>query len=145
MKEIIGDMWQEHAEGAVVAITTNGAVNKVGRAVMLRGCARQAREHFPELMKTLGSLISQHGNHVFDLGHQIVSFPVETDPCQVPEMGLIEQSCRELVELADYKGWQKVVVPRPGCGGGGLEWLEVKTILERHFDKRFHVITIQEQ
>jgi len=145
MKEIIGDMWQEHAEGAVVAITTNGAVNKVGRAVMLRGCARQAREHSPELMKTLGSLISQHGNHVFDLGHQIVSFPVETDPYQVPEMGLIEQSCRELVELADYKGWQKVVVPRPGCGGGGLEWLEVKTILERHFDERFHVITIQEQ
>jgi hypothetical protein len=112
---------------------------------MLRGCARQAREHFPELMKTLGSLISQHGNHVFDLGHQIVSFPVETDPYQVPEMGLIEQSCRELVELADYKGWQKVVVPRPGCGGGGLEWLEVKTILERYFDERFHVITIQEQ
>lgn len=145
MKEIIGDMWQEHAKGAVVAITTNGTVNKVGRAVMLRGCARQAREHFPELMKTLGSLISQHGNHVFDLGHQIVSFPVETDPYQVPEMGLIEQSCRELVELADYKGWQKVVVPRPGCGGGGLEWLEVKTILERHFDERFHVITIQEQ
>jgi hypothetical protein len=145
MKEIIGDMWQEHAKGAVVAITTNGTVNKVGRAVMLRGCARQAREHFPELMKTLGSLISQHGNHVFDLGHQIVSFPVETDPYQVPETGLIEQSCRELVELADYKGWQKVVVPRPGCGGGGLEWLEVKTILERHFDERFHVITIQEQ
>jgi hypothetical protein len=132
-------------KGAVVAITTNGTVNKVGRAVMMRGCARQAREHFPELMKTLGSLISQHGNHVFDLGHQIVSFPVETDPYQVPETGLIEQSCRELVELADYKGWQKVVVPRPGCGGGGLEWLEVKTILERYFDERFHVITIQEQ
>ena len=83
MKEIIGDMWQEHAEGTVVAITTNGAVNKVGRAIMLRGCARQAREQFPELMKTLGSLISLHGNHVFDLGHQIVSFPVETDPYQV--------------------------------------------------------------
>ena len=42
MKEIIGDMWQEHAEGAVVAITTNGAVNKVGKAIMMRGCARQA-------------------------------------------------------------------------------------------------------
>jgi len=145
MKEIIGDMWQEHAEGAVVAITTNGAVNKVGRAIMLRGCARQARDRYPELLQTLGTLIRRHGNHVFDLGHQIVSFPVETDPYQVPEMGLIDQSCRELVELADYKGWQKVVVPRPGCGGGGLEWLEVKTILERHFDERFHVITIQER
>ena len=115
MKEIIGDMWQEHAEGAVVAITTSGAVNKVGKATMLRGCARQARARYPDLLQTLGALIRQHGNHVFDLGHQIVSFPVEVDPYQVPEMRLIEQSCRELVELADYKGWQKIVVPRPGC------------------------------
>ena len=45
MKEIVGDLWHEHAEGNVVAITTNGSVNKVGRAVMLRGCARQAPEH----------------------------------------------------------------------------------------------------
>ncbi len=145
MKEIVGDMWQEHAEGAVVAITTNGAVNKVGRAIMLRGCARQARVRYPELLQTLGELLRRHGNHVFDLGHQIVSFPVEVDPYQVPEMRMIDQSCRELVELTDYKGWQKVVVPRPGCGGGGLEWQEVKTILERHFDERFYVIRIQER
>jgi hypothetical protein len=145
MKEIVGDMWQEHAEGAVVAITTNGAVNKVGRAIMLRGCARQARVLYPELLQTLGELLRRHGNHVFDLGHQIVSFPVEVDPYQVPEMRMIDQSCRELVELTDYKGWQKVVVPRPGCGGGGLEWQEVKTILERHFDERFYVIRIQER
>ena len=92
MKEIVGDMWQEHAEGAVVAITTNGAVNKVGRAIMLRGCARQARVRYPELLQTLGELLRRHGNHVFDLGHQIVSFPVEVDPYQVPEMRMIDQS-----------------------------------------------------
>lgn len=144
MKEIAGDLWQEHAGGAVVAITTNGAVNKVGKAIMQRGCARQARERYPELLKTLGTLIRHHGNHVFDLGHHIVSFPVEVDPYQVPEMRLIDRSCRELVDLADYKGWQKVVVPRPGCGGGGLEWPEVRIILARHFDKRFHIISAKE-
>jgi hypothetical protein len=133
---------KERAEGTVVAITTNGAVNKVGMAILLHGCVRQARDRYPELLQTSGALIRRHGNHVFDLGHQIVSFPLEADPDQFPEMLLIEQSCRELVELADYKGWQKFVVPRPGCGGGGLEWQKVKTILERHFDERFHVITI---
>ena len=111
-------------------------------AIMLRGCVHQARYRYPELLQTLGALIRCHGNHVFDLGHQIVCFPVEADPYQFPEMHLIEQSCRELVELANYKGWQKVVVPRSGCGGGGLEWQKVKTILEWHFDERFHVITI---
>ena len=50
MKEIVGDMWSEHAQGAVVAITTNGAVNKVGEAIMLRGCARQARNRYPDTL-----------------------------------------------------------------------------------------------
>ena len=108
MKEIIGDMWQEHAEGAVVAITTNGAVNKVGRAIMLRGCARQARARYPELLQTQGALIRRHGNHVFDLGHQIVSFPVEADPYQVPEMRLIEQSCREWSNLPITKAGRRL-------------------------------------
>lgn len=144
MQEITGDLWVENASGAVVAITTNGAVTKVGRAIMLRGCDRQARERFPDILKTLGTLIRHHGNHVFDLGHQIVSFPIKEGPYQVPELSLIEQSCRELVELADYKGWCKVVVPRPGCGSGGLEWSDVRNILVRHLDERFHITTIKE-
>jgi O-acetyl-ADP-ribose deacetylase (regulator of RNase III) len=144
MQEISGDLWSEHARGAVVAITTNGTVDKVGRAIMLRGCARQAREQFPDILKTLGTLIRHHGNHVFDLGHQIVSFPIEENPYQVPEPRLIEQSCRELVELADYKGWRKIVVPRPGCGSGGLQWSDVRKILARHLDERFHIITMKE-
>jgi len=77
-----------------VAITTNGAVNKVSMAILLHGCVRQARDRYPELLQTSGALIRRHGNHVFDLGHQIVSFPVEADPDQFLEMLLIEQSCR---------------------------------------------------
>jgi hypothetical protein len=143
MHEIVGDIWQEHAEGAVVAITTSGTLTKNGKAVMLRGCARQARDRFPDLPQILGEQLLNHGRHVFDLGRRIVSFPVEVDSYRNPELGIIEASCRELVELADYKGWQKIVVPRPGCGGGGLEWPVVKPVLERYFDARFYVITMQ--
>jgi len=144
VNEMVGDLWAEHAAGSVVAITTNGMVNRVGRAIMPRGCARQARERFPDLLQTLGSLLRHHGNHVFDLGHKIVSFPVEEDPYQNSDIRLIEQSCKELVELAEIKGWQKIVVPRPGCGGGGLSWSLVKSVVAKHFDDRFHVITMEE-
>ena len=141
MKEIVGDLWQEHAAGSVIAITTNSMVSKAGKAIMLRGCARQAADRYRELTGILGTQIVNHGNHVFDLGRRIVSFPIEVDPYQTPDKRLIEQSCRELVELVDYKGWKKVVVPRPGCGGGGLSWTEVRPILEKYFDDRFMVIT----
>ena len=141
MAEVTGDIWQRHAEGAVVAITTNGMLTKAGIAIMPRGCAAQARLRFPRLPRTLGDLIRLHGNHVFDLGLRLVSFPVEEDPYRVADLRLIERSCRELVELTDYKGWQRVFVPRPGCGGGGLEWAEVRSVLARYFDGRFQVIS----
>jgi len=141
MREITGDIWTEHRQGAVVAVTTGGLVDARGMAVMPRGCARQASDRFPGLRQRLGGLLRAHGNHVFDLGDGVVSFPVEESPYDLPDLRIIERSCRELVELADLSGWLRVVVPRPGCGGGGLEWANVRSVLERYFDYRFLVIS----
>jgi hypothetical protein len=144
VRELQGDLWELHVQGAVVAVTTGGQVNPDGCCAMPRGCANQARERFPGLAWTLGQQILSHGNHVSDLGRRVVSFPVENSPLEVPGLKLIEQSSRELVELTDYKGWTRVVVPRPGCGGGGLEWPTVSQLLERFFDDRFLVISVAE-
>ena len=140
MKEVSGDLWDFHSRGSVVAITTNGQVQKDGTCPMPRGCARQARERFAQLPWVLGQQLLYHGNHVLDLGGRIVSFPVENSPQENPQLSLIERSCRELVELTDYKGWREVAVPRPGCGGGGLDWDEVRPILARYLDDRFVIV-----
>ncbi len=139
MREIFGNLWDYHGQ-AVIGVTTAGQVSRKGECIMLRGCARQARERFPDLPKKLGELIRAHGNHVFYLGKGIFNFPVENSPFEVPDFRLIERSCRELVVLTDREGWARVVLPRPGCGGGGLEWSSVRPILERYLDERFLVI-----
>jgi len=141
MIEVSADMWS-YLGKAVIAITTGGAVSRSGRCAMPRGCAAQARERFPGLDEQLGQLILAHGNHVFCLDHGLVSFPVEATPYEVPSLALIEQSCSELVTLADEKGWRQVVVPRPGCGGGGLSWGDVRPIVESYFDDRFIIISL---
>ncbi len=140
MNLITGDLWDFHQQGYVVAITTGGMVQKNGTCAMPRGCARQAADKYKMLAYTLGEQIKLHGIHVFDLGNKIVAFPVEKSPLERPELEMIEQSCIELVELCNYKQWEKIVVPRPGCGLGGLQWKDVKPILEKHFDERFIVI-----
>jgi hypothetical protein len=106
-----------------------------------RGCARQAREHFPDLTSRLGVLLSQGGNHVHQISDGLVSFPVEESPWANPEMRLIRRSAQELRALADREGWVRIIVPRPGCGGGGLSWQEVRPLLEEVFDDRFTVIS----
>ena len=140
MREIRGDLWDFHGR-AVIGITTCGQLNPKGECLMLRGCARQAKIRFPELPAILGGLIQSRGNHVFCLGGGIFNFPVENSSFEVPDLALIQRSCRELAALADALGWPEVILPRPGCGTGGLEWLEVRPLLSRHFDRRFRIIT----
>ena len=139
MREISGNIW-EYQKTAIVAVTTNGQVTK-NASVMGRGVAAQAARLFPWFPGRLGACIAENGNHVHYLGDNLVSFPVEVSPYAVPDLGLIERSARELAALADEAGWTTIVVPRPGCGGGGLSWHDVRPLLERHFDDRFLVIT----
>lgn len=143
MLETVGDIW-EYAESAVIAITTNGAVTRDGRAVFGRGVARQAFSRHTGLAENLGMLLAQYGNHVFDLGCGLVSFPVEETPWSLPDPRIIARSAEELRLLADRSGWERIVVPRPGCGGGGLRWKEVQPLLESRFDDRFLVISLPE-
>lgn len=140
MRETVGDIW-EYAGRGVIAITTNGSLTKDGRAIFGRGVARQASQRYSGLAAALGGFLAAQGNHVFDLGGGIVSFPVEETPWSLPEPRLIARSAEELRCLADHSGWGRIVVPRPGCGGGGLLWQDVRPLLEACFDHRFIVIS----
>ena len=142
MREAHADLWELYASGAVVAVTTNGLVGRDGRAHVGRGCAREALRRFPWFGARLGALITARGNHVFHVGERVVSFPVEHHPLENPDLKLIERSARELAVLADAERWPCVVLPRPGCGGGGLTWGEARPLLVPHLDDRFLVVTI---
>ncbi|NTV49082.1 MAG: ADP-ribose-binding protein [Geobacteraceae bacterium] len=140
MLETIGDIWEYADRGCIVVITTNGSLTPDGRAVLGRGIAKQAAVYFPGLAEKLGRRLAEHGNHVLDLGCGIVSFPVEETAWSQPDLRIIANSAEELRRLADRSGWDRIVVPRPGCGGGGLAWKDVQPLLEPWFDERFTVI-----
>lgn len=55
---------------------------------------------------------------------------------------LVRRSCEELLALTNEKGWEKVLLTRPGCGLGGLDWVrQVKPMLEEiGLDDRFIVV-----
>lgn len=141
MIELTGNLWDWDADATV--ITTNGSVRRDGYAVMGRGVARQAAIRYPNLPLRLGHMIAAVGNHVVMFGgydRWIITFPVKlnwNEPA-IPE--LIARSCTELVKQIDsLPGWENIVLPRPGCGNGHLQWSDVRPILQAQLDDRFLV------
>jgi hypothetical protein len=56
---------------------------------------------------------------------------------------IILRSAKQLVAMADKFGWQRIVIPRPGCGAGELLWDDVEPILAPVLDDRFDVISFR--
>lgn len=142
MKEVRGNIWDFYNKGHWIVITTNGTVKATGEAVMGKGVALQAKRKFPDLPQGLGSCIAHFGNLVVNLdgpakNRKILSFPVKHNWWEKADLALIEESTKA---LAAFAANGKVYMVRPGCGNGGLDWKDVKPILEKYLDDRFVVV-----
>ena len=140
MIEIFGNFWDEL--GDLHVITTNGTVKRNGGAVMGRGIAAQAKRKLPYIDATLGQAIRDKGNNVHCLGmwgrYEIASFPVKWNWWEDADLELIERSAHQLVALSEE--YHKIVMVRPGCGNGNLEWDVVKPVLNPILDDSFYII-----
>lgn len=164
MKTATLDIWLEPADA--ICITTNGHVKKNGQAVMGRGTALGAAQRYYGIQALLGTKISKKGNRVHRLTRKnaqlpylklarkngplltptpwhIVSFPVKHDWKDDADLKLIKSSCSQLKKLIDKMGWEKVLLPRPGCGNGNLSWKKVKSVVKDvlGYDDRIVVVT----
>lgn len=152
MKRMFGDLWtlaeQEAALGAVVAvcITTNGDVTRAGRAAMGRGVALEAKQKFARdgLDARLGWMLGSAGNRVYPLAvggpYDLFSFPVKHHWREKADLDLIEKSAHELDFFVTRGGYDVVLLPRPGCGNGGLDWVDVKPRID-FLDDRYYEVT----
>jgi hypothetical protein len=145
MREAVGDLWV--LGGDARCITTNGTLTKTGRGVMGRGVALQAKSRYLGIEKRLANHLRLQGNHVGvllevgeDVSVPLVVFPVKHQWHEHADLNLIKQSAEELVALADRRGWQEVLLPRPGCGNGHLSWALVEKIVRPRLDDRFVVV-----
>jgi O-acetyl-ADP-ribose deacetylase (regulator of RNase III) len=147
MKQARGNIWDlaDTTGSDVLVITTNGFVKANGDCVMGRGIAREARDRIPGIAQKLGTLIRRHGNRAMRVyhapGYWVVSMPTKHVWVDKSDPALIQASARQLVEMADKFGWQSVVMPRPGCGNGGLNWADIEPMLADILDDRFTVCT----
>jgi hypothetical protein len=145
MIEERGDLWTLRADARCV--TTNGEAVGEGKkrhAVMGRGVALQATQRWPDLAHHFAELLDKYSNRPMKLrlledGSWLCSFPVKEHWRDKADESLIMDSAFKLQDMADKFGWQRVVIPRPGCGNGGLDWEYVRDLLMPFLDDRFVV------
>jgi O-acetyl-ADP-ribose deacetylase (regulator of RNase III) len=153
MIEIKGDFW-EHAKNdyEVLVCTTNCVLKNNGELVMGAGIAKQFASKIPVLPKLWGERAKriQEGRLkscvavvLWDLfGKYLVAFPTKYHWKEKSDLKLIERSAFQLLTITEAFGWKKILMTRPGCGKGGLNWEEVEPILKRWLDSRFYVVSI---
>lgn len=143
MIEEIGDLWDYHAKGDWICITTNGMVKNNGRAVMGRGCAREAANAYAKFPMMLGTRLSLKGNKCFVFVHErIITFPVKHKWFETADLELIAKSANELRIIMNNQLISRIYIPRPGCGNGGLDWSVVQPVLAKYLKSdKFIVIT----
>lgn len=153
MKEITGSIFHQ-IDADAICVTTNGVVKANGELVMGAGIALIFAKKWPSLPIELGNAVKKNGNIVHvNRGwtispnrletmpsYHIVSFPTKHHWKDKSNLELIRQSAEQLVDLTNKQQWKKVVLPRPGCGLGQLDWETVKAVIEPILDDRFYVI-----
>jgi O-acetyl-ADP-ribose deacetylase (regulator of RNase III) len=133
-----GNLLTSQVEALVNTVNTEG--------VMGKGIALQFKQAFPAMYKDYeaackaGEVKLGHV-HVYDLGglvggpRWIINFPTKGHWKSRSRLSDIEHGLDDLIEKMKCLDIQSIAVPPLGCGYGGLNWDEVRPLIERKFSK----------
>lgn len=137
MVEQSGDIWTAYEAGGLIVIPTNGVVTTRGWNVMGKGLALDAAKRFIGLPAELGDRITLCGNRVFNWQrYRLITFPTKHHWRDKSDIDLIERGAIELASM----DFERVYMPRVGCGNGGLYWSTVRPIIERYLSSSVVVV-----
>jgi len=134
MKFTQGDIFTANTEAIV------NTVNCVG--VMGRGIALQFKKRFPENFKEYESACSREEvvpgkMFVYETGalfnpRIIINFPTKRHWRGESKIEDIENGLIDLVRIIQEKNIKSIALPPLGCGLGGLNWSDVKMLIQKY-------------
>lgn len=142
VKLMRGDLLKQADVDAIV-----NTVNCVG--VMGKGIALQFKNKWPENARSYEVACKQGRVRpgkmfVFDAGglvkpHFIVNFPTKDHWRAKSKLQFIEDGLVDLVNEVRRLRIQSIAIPPLGCGNGGLDWAQVRPLIENAFSELPHV------
>ncbi len=109
---------------------------------MGRGIALEAMQRYPYLPQVLGDTIAKNGLRVeLFFTDKLIAFPVKYHFKDKADINLILRSTIQLVD-ASQRIEGRILMGRPGCGWGHLDWVEVEPMLQHYLvDDRFVIFS----
>ena len=148
LKEMCMDVWKYATEKNAICILTNDyvieSIDDSARNIMGAGIAREALDRNPGLDEVCADCIIKNGLELgcdFETKAIMLRFTTKREPWYDSSLDVIENSLKKLVDYMNTNPDKEVLLPRPGCGCGGLDWeSEVKPLCEKYLDKFDNVI-----
>lgn len=128
-------------EGDLFASEMQTIVNAVNcRGVMGKGIALKFKQEYPDMFKDYRSLCDQKrvilGQPYLwkESDPWILNFPTKDDWKKKSKIKSIEDGLRYLAEHAQEWGITSLAIPALGCGEGGLNWEDVRPLIQRYLE-----------
>lgn len=130
IKYVKGDLFKSPAK---ILVNT---VNTVG--VMGKGVALEFKKQYPEMFYRYKKLCEEKQ---LDIGKLflwrkekkwVLLFPTKKHWRNPSKIEYIESGLKKLVENWDKLGADSIAFPRLGCGNGGLDWNDVRPLMEKY-------------
>lgn len=119
--------------------TVVNTVNTVG--VMGKGLAKHFGDKYPNMFKEYKRYCT---NGDLDIGklwlwkeddQWILNFPTKKHWRNPSKLQYIELGLKKFVDKYEEKGITEISFPRLGCGNGGLDWQDVRPLMEKYLAK----------
>lgn len=153
MIEVIGNLWDEHTNhrADLILVTTNSYINTLGRLVMGRGAAKEARDKFAGLDCALAREVLKECGHlgfygiIIDANNpSIGAFQVKDHYLADARLDFIQRSVEVMLAPMWAGGtiplvhrYYRIAMNYPGIGNGRLLIEHVRPIVEQLPDNVF--------
>ncbi|AFM03947.1 putative phosphatase, C-terminal domain of histone macro H2A1 like protein [Bernardetia litoralis DSM 6794] len=132
-----------YTKGNILESTTEVIINPVNIVgVMGKGLALAFKKHFPHNYKVYKEACKNKTIDIgklllvdeFDLEKKqfIINFPTKKHWRNPSKIEYIEEGLKDLVRIIETQKFESMAIPALGCGLGGLEWEDVKLVLEKY-------------
>lgn len=136
----------KHAKGNLLHADADALVNTVNaEGVMGKGIALQFKRAFSEMFEEylsackagqvrLGHMHVVRTDRLTEGPRWIINFPTKKHWKSRSKLEDVESGLRDLVKVVKELGIRSIAIPPLGCGHGGLDWKDVRPMIEAAFE-----------